>query len=69
MAHSNNWALKLIRKKKYKFEAILCYTLAQCQLELYRKTLTQKNEYTNNYDIKGPQLSLFSMTEDQKPFP
>lgn len=69
MAHSNNSALKLIRKKNYKFEAILCYTLVQCQLELYRKTLTQKNEHTNNYDIKGPQLSLFSMTEDQKPFP
>lgn len=42
MAHSNNSALKVLRKKNYKFEAILCYTLVQCQLELYRKTLTQK---------------------------
>lgn len=70
MAHSNNSALKGLRKKNYKFEAILCYTLVQCQFELYRKALTQKmNIQTSNYDIKGPHLPLFSMTEDQKPFP
>lgn len=65
MAHSNNSALKVLRKKNYKFEAILCYILVQCQLQLYSKTLTQNmNIQTNNYDIKGPQLSLFFMTED-----
>lgn len=34
-----------------------------------QKDTDSKDEYGNNYDIKGPQLSSFSMTKDQKPFP